>query len=1019
MRLHLFRWIAPMLGLAVALLACSARADTAVKLTQSYAGNLNFVGTQVTMRNKSNKDNPCSVYESTAQLPAKLSGIPADATIVSAQLYWAGSNGAAKPDYTVTFEGSDVSAPAARQYASATIGSGYNYFGGAADVTAQVASKRNGDYTFSGLTIANGRPYCSVEGVLGGFSLLVIYSSPAEPLRVLNLYEGFQYFRYSGITINLSNFQVPKPLPDNVTARLAHITWEGDTTLQKKGEELMFNKVEMNDSLNPKGNQFNSASNINGATLSYGIDFDAYTIKPSSGLIWAGQTKATTRYQSGQDMVLLNAEIIAMPNGPTSDLSITMSRSGELQVGRSTTYNLVVGNAGPSVESGPVTVTDTLPSGVTFVSASASGWTCSASGQVVTCTIPGPLAVGATLPAIALRVRASAAGTYTNTATVTGKMFDNISANNTVTDTSRAAAAGTMSYVFTRIPCPPETQVGGLICPQFVGPVTAGAGTPAQIYVTAVSFDSTGLAIATPLSTTAATDLPLRFALSCLDPGTGTLGAVFAEVSLPVCSDPANPAWSAWKNLKFDANKPSSAANFIYEDVGKVALNVIDGKGQAASTTFVVRPHRLEFRYVVRSRDDGALPAREKTGTIGFAKAGEAFTLAVGAKTSSDLTEPGKNWAPNFGRELSGTIGPMIRLELGAGNDAADFDSGGGNGFTSASDGAVIGTDFTWNQVGVLKLTPMLGDYLGTDPQVGGVTKDIGRFYPDHFETTTESSFACVKHMACPETVTGAVYSGQTFPVIVKAYGMAGVLNDYTATVTLRAYDAPGGLNLNPGGPATYTEATAPLQPGKVDIVELGTVRADVRYTLASPFKTNAPRLRDWTKPTAVYLRASVRQPVVKDKTGAIDNDYEVTSKDIPAEGGVMVVNGRLQLANAFGSELLKLPVRMSAQYWTGAAWENNIEDSSSVIGKNLQFSDCKKRLVGSGTPCNLALLKTAAEPAALAKGAGTIWLAAPGAGNAGSALLQAGDPPWLPSTQARAVFGIYKSPLIYIREVY
>ena len=28
-------------------------------------------------------------------------------------------------------------------------------------------------------------------------------------------------------------------------------------------------------------------------------------------------------------------------------------------------------------------------------------------------------------------------------------------------------------------------------------------------------------------------------------------------------------------------------------------------------------------------------------------------------------------------------------------------------------------------------------------------------------------------------------------------------------------------------------------------------------------------------------------------------------------------------------------------------------------------------------------------------------------------------NPAWLPSTIGRAVFGVYKSPLIYVREVY
>ena len=61
--------------------------------------------------------------------------------------------------------------------------------------------------------------------------------------------------------------------------------------------------------------------------------------------------------------------------------------------GTSFTYTLTVTNEGPSDASG-ITVTDTLPGAVTFVSASAG---CSESGGTVTCTAAS-LATGASVP---------------------------------------------------------------------------------------------------------------------------------------------------------------------------------------------------------------------------------------------------------------------------------------------------------------------------------------------------------------------------------------------------------------------------------------------------------------------------------------------------------------------------------------------------------------------------------------------------------------------------------------------
>jgi hypothetical protein len=645
------------------------------------------------------------------------------------------------------------------------------------------------------------------------------------------------------------------------------------------------------------------------------------------------------------------------------------------------------------------------------VSASGSGWSCAAAGQKVTCSSAGPLAVGAVLPTLTLTVRASQAGTYVNTATVSGPTFDNVAANDSASDSATALAVGGISYVFTSVECKTGDQVGDVSCPRFAGPVTAGGKTPAAIYLTTVTVDSKGALVASLPGTAAL----LNFSLTCDDPATrkkaATFGILPAALNLN-CSSNSAPDWGEQISLTFPTGKVSLRATFIWEDVGNVTLGVKDALGKIASTAFVVRPASLEFKAVRRTADSAPLPSA--TDTTGFVRAGEAFTLAVGAKTSSG------NWADGFGTELKSTLGSLVKLVLEDGTDPPDFVSGEGLGLTLPADGTVSGTGFAWNRLGVLKLKPVLIDYLGTGG-VSGAVQAIGRFYPDHFETTTEAVFGCVKNMACPDSVNGAVYSGQQFAVNVTALGVNGVaLKDLVGTITIEAYDRPGGDVRNPAG----IGSDQPLAPGEV-IAEAGkATQAKVRYSLAFPFNGSDPHANNWTKPTPIYLRASIKLDIVKDSAGAIEKDHAVTSKDIPVEGGIMVVHGRLQLANAFGSELLKLPVRVTAQYWSGTLWDNNSADSISTIGAGkILFTDCQKALAIKGSNnCDLGLVKTAAAPGTLKDGAGTILLAAPGRGNTGSAWLQVVDPndlPWLPSTRARAVYGIYKSPLIYIREVY
>ncbi|WP_222565179.1 CshA/CshB family fibrillar adhesin-related protein [Novilysobacter antarcticus] len=117
---------------------------------------------------------------------------------------------------------------------------------------------------------------------------------------------------------------------------------------------------------------------------------------------------------------------------PSADLSITKSHTGSFSAGGSGSYNIVVRNNGTNATTGITKVVDTLPAGLTYVSASGAGWTCSAVGQVVTCTNPMSLANGGSLPAITLNVSVAfnAPASVENSVSVSNPMFDYNPANN-------------------------------------------------------------------------------------------------------------------------------------------------------------------------------------------------------------------------------------------------------------------------------------------------------------------------------------------------------------------------------------------------------------------------------------------------------------------------------------------------------------------------------------------------------------------------------------------------------------
>ena len=100
------------------------------------------------------------------------------------------------------------------------------------------------------------------------------------------------------------------------------------------------------------------------------------------------------------------------------------------------TYTLTARNSGGGPTSGTVTVTDTLPAGLTPTAAAGVGWTCPAPiGQTATCSRSDVLAAGAPYPPIIVRVTVlqSAASSVINQAAVSGGGQIN-TANDTASD---------------------------------------------------------------------------------------------------------------------------------------------------------------------------------------------------------------------------------------------------------------------------------------------------------------------------------------------------------------------------------------------------------------------------------------------------------------------------------------------------------------------------------------------------------------------------------------------------------
>ncbi|MGB5577945.1 MAG: choice-of-anchor Q domain-containing protein, partial [Woeseiaceae bacterium] len=111
-------------------------------------------------------------------------------------------------------------------------------------------------------------------------------------------------------------------------------------------------------------------------------------------------------------------------NPPPADLELTMTDSPDPVVGGDPlTYTLTINNLGPG-PANVVQLTDTLPAGVIFVSATPSSGTCSEAGGVVDCSFAGAIANGASENVVIVVTAPAVPGLMTNNASVSTARID-------------------------------------------------------------------------------------------------------------------------------------------------------------------------------------------------------------------------------------------------------------------------------------------------------------------------------------------------------------------------------------------------------------------------------------------------------------------------------------------------------------------------------------------------------------------------------------------------------------------
>ncbi|WP_433789393.1 DUF7507 domain-containing protein [Actinoplanes sp. CA-252034] len=147
----------------------------------------------------------------------------------------------------------------------------------------------------------------------------------------------------------------------------------------------------------------------------------------------------------------------SMTVNPAADLSVTAALTGSAVVaGQSATYTLTGANAGPSTAS-TVVLTGTVPSGLTGVTATSTGGTCTVSGTKATCNYPS-IASGAnrSMTITGNVPSGETPGTaYTLGAAITSATYETNQSDNSASVSNAATASADLDVAMTYSPSAP------------------------------------------------------------------------------------------------------------------------------------------------------------------------------------------------------------------------------------------------------------------------------------------------------------------------------------------------------------------------------------------------------------------------------------------------------------------------------------------------------------------------------------------------------------------------------------
>ncbi|MFI5927686.1 fibronectin type III domain-containing protein [Micromonospora sp. NPDC051543] len=264
---------------------------------------------------------------------------------------------------------------------------------------------------------------------------------------------------------------------------------------------------------------------------------------------WVGSTGSVTDFHEVDE-----ARAVTFNQVPDLNVSQTSSVGASPQPGDPVTYSITAGVDAGTAETAPISVTQTVPAGVTPRGAFGTGWVCGLpSGQTITCTNSnGPFAGGTSLPPITVVATVTGSGvTPALIQTATVATSSSIDANPGLSTSTTPVAPASAPSSVTVTPTQGSISGGGAVTVgggNLTGATAITIGTAAEqqagtsvVLLPCASGPASGCFTVNPNGTLAISSMPARSSSAAVTLTVVTRGSA-GSASYTYASTPGTPA---------------------------------------------------------------------------------------------------------------------------------------------------------------------------------------------------------------------------------------------------------------------------------------------------------------------------------------------------------------------------------------------------------------------------------------------------------------------------------------------